>query len=101
MRLIDADDLKQAVYDSFAPYQCEWATIIRQVSKVIDCAPTIEATPVVHGKWIWADDGYCRCSECKQKAPVIRQYQDEPITTMTSYCHYCGAKMDMRGNQDE
>ena len=45
------------------------------------------------GEWIWADDGYCRCSNCTQKAPVIRQFDDEPMTQMTRYCPWCGAKM--------
>ena len=50
--------------------------------------------PVRHGRWIWADDGYLRCSECTQKAPITTQYQDEPIQTATNYCPNCGAKMD-------
>ncbi len=45
------------------------------------------------GKWVWADDGYCRCSVCTQKAPVTTQYQDEPMTTATKYCPNCGARM--------
>ena len=62
-----------------------------------DCISYMDAAdvaPVRHGRWIWADDGYCRCSECKQKAPVIRQWDDEPMTTMTNYCPVCGARMD-------
>ena len=49
--------------------------------------------PVKHGRWVWDDDGYCRCSNCTQKAPVTTQYQDEPLTTMTNYCPNCGAIM--------
>lgn len=59
--------------------------------------PSADVAPVVHGRWVWADDGYLRCSECTQKAPVVPQYQDEPITTATSYCPNCGAKMDAEG----
>ena len=51
------------------------------------------------GEWVWADDGYCRCSVCTQKAPVTTQYQDEPMTTATKYCPWCGAKM--KGKNDE
>ena len=54
--------------------------------------------PVRHGRWIWADDGYLRCSKCTQKAPVTTQYQDEPIQTATDYCPNCSA--DMRGGKD-
>lgn len=52
-----------------------------------------ELAKVVEGHWYWADDGYCRCSRCTQKAPVIRQWDDEPMTTMTDFCPNCGAKM--------
>lgn len=61
--------------------------------------PTADVAPVVHGRWEWADDGYCRCSECRQRAPVvygalIEDYQDEPQTVMTYFCPHCGAMMD-------
>ena len=59
--------------------------------------PAADVAPVRHGRWIWADDGYCRCSECKQKATVIRQWDDEPMTTMTNCCPVCGARMDGGG----
>lgn len=63
----------------------------------LDSIPAAEVAPVVHGEWIWADDGYLRCSNCHQKAPVMTQYQDEPMTVATDYCPNCGAKMDLEG----
>lgn len=63
------------------------------LAKKIDDAPAVDAEPVRHGRWVWADDGYLRCSLCKQKAPTTTQYQDEPIQTATDYCPNCGAKM--------
>ena len=57
--------------------------------------PTLDVAPVVHGKWIFADNGYLRCSECTQKAPVVQPYDDEPTTTATNYCPYCGAIMTL------
>ena len=52
-------------------------------------APAIAAAPVQRGKWIWNEhacgfymNGYV-CSLCKKGA-----FYD------TSYCPYCGAKMD-------
>ena len=57
--------------------------------------PAADVAPVVHGKWVFADDGYLRCSECTQKAPVVQPYDDEPTTTATNYCPYCGAIMDL------
>ena len=64
------------------------------VLSAIGSTPAVDAESVRHGRWIWADDGYLRCSKCTQKAPTITQYQDEPIQTATSYCPNCGARMD-------
>ena len=80
-------------------FQCGWAEIEAVQTDYIERLPAADVAPVVHGKWIWADDGYCRCSECRQRAPVvygvlIEDYQDEPRTTMTDFCPNCGAKMD-------
>lgn len=47
------------------------------------------AEPVRHGRWIFANDGYVRCSECTKKAPY---FGDD--CAMTDYCPHCGAKMD-------
>lgn len=69
---------------------------------LVEDAPSVPPQ-VAHGRWIWADDGYCRCSNCKQKAPVVYgtlpgNYQNEPITAMTDYCPSCGARM---GGEDD
>lgn len=45
-------------------------------------------------KWVWADDGYLRCGNCGQKAPVCTQYQDEPETVATAFCPHCGKRME-------
>lgn len=50
--------------------------------------PTIEAEPVVHGRWILDEYGNPHCSVCEH-------VQDAP----TNYCSECGA--DMRGDQNE
>lgn len=59
--------------------------------------PSADVAPVRHGRWIWADDGYLRCSNCHQKAPVMTQYQDEPMTIATAYCPNYGCRMDLEG----
>lgn len=58
--------------------------------------PAADVAEVVHGRWIWADDRYCRCSECTQKAPLVQPLDDEPEAVMTKYCPNCGKKMDGR-----
>lgn len=55
--------------------------------------PEADVAPVRHGSWFWADDGYCRCTECKQKAPIMPQYQDEPVAVLTKFCPHCGTRM--------
>lgn len=58
-----------------------------------DCH-AVDVRPERHGRWVWADDGYLRCSECTQKAMWVQPYEDEPMQEETNYCQYCGAKMD-------
>lgn len=42
-----------------------------------------DAAPVVHGRWIYHDDGVITCSECGNAE-----------SSDSYYCRYCGAKMD-------
>ena len=83
-RLIDADKLKDAVYESFAPYQMEWARTINQIQKVIDEQQPVEAAPVVHGEWI-GGTWYKECSVCSE---VFAH-----TTTLPNFCPRCGADM--------
>ena len=88
--LIDADKLKDAVYESFAPYQREWASTINQINKAIDAQPTVEAVPVVHGEWIhvpssdMATGQAYECSNCKKM-----RYG----SFLPPFCQMCGADM--------
>lgn len=59
----------------------------------VEALPDAEAEPVRHGEWVWADDGYCCCSKCAKKAPIVPQYQDESVTVVTKFCPNCGALM--------
>ncbi len=49
-------------------------------------APTIDAVPVVHGRWVWTSFGWC-CSVCNKKSMV-------EAVAFAKYCNRCGAKMD-------
>lgn len=86
VRPIDANALKQLT-KSGDDFIFDPATE-REILHMIDYQETIEAHPVKHVRWIFAGDGYFRCSECKQKAPSI---MDEVI--LTDHCPHCGAKM--------
>ena len=83
-RLIDADILKIKL-PAETP---EDACIANAVCKIIDKMPTVDAVPVVHGRWYWAEDGHCKCSVCGQYATVKR------TVVKTNFCPNCGVKMD-------
>ena len=90
MRLIDADALKEKISEAhFKTYG--------NAMKCIMEAPTVDAVPVVHGRWI--DDGgldedgngQYRCSSCG-----VGEKHNPTVTV--SYCWNCGAKMRGDGN---
>ncbi len=71
----------------------------RAAERIIAGVPAADVEPVRHGKWKriqwvededWQEGGYwiLRCSEC-----VIPNYNP------SRYCPYCGAKMEMEGEE--
>lgn len=85
MRLIDADKIRWKSYpNDYGETNDDY------VEKCdIDNMPTVDAVPVVHGRWISFLDGdhimperYYRCSRCGRVESRCQPY-----------CH-CGAKMD-------
>lgn len=62
-------------------------------------APTVDAVPVVHGRWI-IRGGKRYCSACQKRACVTRDTDDFWYTVGTDYCPNCGARMD-GGNNEE
>ena len=83
MRLIDADAL------------CEGLVSNHPVVIAAKCAPTIDAEPVRHGKWVHVEDDEYLCSACKMEFTI-----EDFESFVTNYCPNCGAKMD-GGKQDE
>ena len=81
-RLIDADALIKTLGIGDLPIRLTYE---------ITHAPTIDAEPVRHGKWIEYPiaDGMNQCSECG----VLRFGE-------SNYCPHCGARMD-DGNRNE
>jgi len=93
MRQIDADELKESFIQvleniksnpRMTGQEMHIITAIHTVGQMIDNAPTIEAEPVRHGKWIEypTADGMNQCSNCG----VLRFGE-------SNYCPNCGAKM--------
>lgn len=94
MRLIDADELverTEILYQRTASGKIIPWTAVRVC--VINNAPTIDAVPVVHARWVheqrYGDSGgwVWRCTACRHEAI-------SPIISALQYCHHCGAKMD-------
>lgn len=97
MRLIDADATRKNILNLKMSQITRIKTLERimmmewcraEMLKIIDNAPTIDAEPVRHGRWI-KDDYYRRwsCSEC---GALVRH-------NCSDYCN-CGAKMDGGAN---
>ena len=86
-RLIDADILLTA----FPKGENE---IFRTsaVRGTIDACPTVDAVPVVHGKWNCSDDFFesAICSICGNDTGEPYEY----VLEKYAFCPFCGAKMD-------
>ena len=85
MRLIDADKLNARLSRNGTPYY---------TVPDIENAPTVDAAPIRHGRWIGrplCGTARCRCSECGNWWSV---HALRPEDTLQKYCPGCGAKMD-------
>lgn len=90
MRPIDADALKDRLqalaYDDWNQGVCtSWADAYREVAEMVEDQTTIEAVPVVHGRWIDNDidpEAWNFCSVCGEQA-----------IDLFDYCPNCGASM--------
>ncbi len=64
-----------------------------EIIKIINNQPTVEAKPVVRGRWEqYPSAFYRRCSACKTEYELWR-------IQFSKYCPNCGA--DMRGGKNE
>ena len=102
MRLIDAEAFLKTEIDhcGSAPLVGTCTSDNEYLSERLKKAPTIEAKPVVHGRWIplteCANEGVY-CSICKKKVwkSYYAQCSKKSRNKLESnYCPNCGAKMD-------
>ena len=101
MRLIDADTLIHRLLNTkiVAANLFQYANA---VTNMIGDAPTIEAEPVRHGRWLnkkewhlgrWV--AWLECSCCGEHDDNAEMYEMLPFGAGPSnYCPNCGAKMD-------
>ena len=92
MRLIDADALIEKAQWMEMPDNQGINFDVRAVSvSGIDLAPTVEAEPVRHGRWVMKNTcgphtGKLHCSVCGESPRSL---------CAERYCPNCGAKMDL------
>ena len=98
MRLIDADEVEKQAYDD-VHYHAEledWEFDV--VTHYLDHATTIDAVPVVHGRWIAVDsETPCDewdCSACGQRRTFLCEMDADDMKDNYRYCPDCGARMD-------
>jgi hypothetical protein len=98
LRMIDADELAMDVLGLTIvdPVVVAYAN---SVLRFIQQAPTIDAEPVRHGRWIMRG-GKRYCSYCNKRACVTRDREDFWYTVGTEYCPTCGAIMDGGASDD-
>ena len=94
MRLINADQLSEAIWDNVpTPYEeARWAK--EDCLAEIEAAQTVDAVPVVHGRWETNSDrpDTLICSVCKCGFDM---WKHDPH----NYCPNCGSKMDLEALQ--
>lgn len=89
MRMIDADALREAVKQKGTASELIWCVA------EIDRAPTIEAEPVRHGRWV-KDGDFLICLNCESEIDVKNSLG---VENRKEYCPNCGLKMDGGGKQ--
>lgn len=105
MRLIDADAL-------FLPNESSDSVLVigsvggktlalayRLMERKVNAAPTIEAEPVKHGRWV-VKNGRIVCDQCGALWSICpeRKQQEEHLKHVyetEKFCYTCGAKMDL------
>lgn len=115
MRSIDADELAKELKELYYDGECNkpsemsqnydyWSGVQDRTDYILSCiedAPTIDAVPVVHGKWSNAQT--FSSSVLFRNGEIMREEQcsvcgrwNTRLNRMikTNYCPHCGAKMD-------
>ena len=54
--------------------------------------PTIEAVPVVHGRWVFDRPNHYKCSVCDAMWSGVARFM--------KFCPNCGAKMDAKEDEN-
>ena len=103
MRLIDADRLLRPDMIRMC-YHLPNRDIAMPIGD-IEHAPTVDAAPVVHARWVEPvpGDGFPYCGNCKALALDKGLFLNPKLMDWykTKYCPNCGAKMDLEEQDEE
>ena len=94
-KYIDVDKIKwREEYQECRCHNDRWEEKVTRVYKRdIDAMTPADVAPVVHGHWIIHYGGSVEFRECSICHKSIRN-------SIFSYCPFCGAKMDKKGDSD-
>lgn len=89
-RPIDADEMLKRLESWNTDDDMDKALYNFTLNRIIE-QPTVDAEPVIHGKWDYVtvvDEGFWRCSNCGTPSEALG------VKYLYRYCPFCGAKMD-------
>ena len=66
----------------------------QDIQDFLDNIPTVDVTPVRHGRWIERKEHFYFQNGCKEWINFYCSECDAPNNSPTDYCPNCGAKMD-------
>jgi hypothetical protein len=96
VRLIDAEWLKRVIRQHIKehPGYPIYEKVMVLVCEALDDSPTVDAVPVVHGRWIetLVPDGYVQKASRMRKQCSVCGWTN---ACRYKYCPNCGAKMDL------
>ena len=111
VRLIDANAFAEAlenadadVCETYHDCYCDWGFSRKVIEGIVDSIPTVDAVPVVHGRWECTYDEATgetdvTCSRCKSTRTINGCYvttKGESCYFEDNYCPNCGADMRER-----
>ena len=97
-RLIDADAL---IGKTIIGGRRNNKTIIRYiVTNIVQNAPTVDAVPVVHGKWIYSNDFHWYTASCNKCGYQRRTDIKADGWNQWKFCPNCGARMDAERKEE-
>lgn len=86
MRLIDANALIEHLTRCIEQSKGLMRSVCVAIKCFVEQLPTIETTPVKHGRWIHDINNLYGCTECGERETMSPK-------KLKNYCPNCGAKM--------